>query len=304
MIKGKNISFPVILDGGLSNVLESMGFDLDHKLWSARLIKSNPEAIIKAHLSYLEAGATCITSSGYQASIQGYMDLGENREDAIQLLLDSVSLAVKAKKQFLNSTGLKRKIYIAASLGPYGAYLANGAEYTGEYAVSAERLIKFHMERFHILEASEADFLACETIPSMMEVEVLSELLLSSAKPSWVSFSCKDETHLNDGHKIQDAAKILSDHPTVFAIGVNCTAPKYINKIIETLKAEAPDKRIIVYPNSGEVYHAKSRSWIGVSDPALFQKMAEEWLENGADIIGGCCRIGPDHILKIKDLKQ
>ena len=303
MIKGKNISFPVILDGGLSNVLESMGCDLDHKLWSARLIKSNPEAIIKAHVSYLEAGATCITTSGYQASVQGFMDMGATREQARQLLLDAVSLAVTARKQFLNSTGLKRSIYIAASLGPYGAYLANGAEYTGDYKVSAPQLITFHKERLDILETSKADFLAFETIPSLLEVEVLSELLGNSAKPSWVSFSCKDGAHLNDGHKIHDAVKILADHSTVFAIGVNCTAPKYINQIIEVLKNEAPDKRIVVYPNSGEVYHAKSRSWIGVADPVLFGKMAEEWLANGADIIGGCCRIGPDHILKIKDLK-
>lgn len=303
MIKGKNISFPVILDGGLSNVLESMGCDLDHKLWSARLIKSNPEAIIKAHLCYLEAGATCITTSGYQASVQGFMDMGATREQARQLMLDAVSLAVTARKQFLNSTGLKRSIYIAASLGPYGAYLANGAEYTGDYKVSAAQLIKFHKERLDILETSKADFLAFETIPSLMEVEVLSELLRNSAKPSWVSFSCKDGAHLNDGHKIHDAVKILADHSTVFAIGVNCTAPKYINQIIEVLKNEAPDKKIVVYPNSGEVYHAKSRSWIGVADPVLFGEMAEEWLANGADIIGGCCRIGPDHILKIKDLK-
>ena len=303
MIKEKNISFPVILDGGLSNVLESMGCDLDHKLWSARLIKSNPEAIIKAHVSYLEAGATCITTSGYQASVQGFMDMGATREQARQLLLDAVSLAITARKQFLNSTGLKRSIYIAASLGPYGAYLANGAEYTGDYKVSAPQLITFHKERLDILETSKADFLAFETIPSLLEVEVLSELLRNSAKPSWVSFSCKDGAHLNDGHKIHDAVKILADHSTVFAIGVNCTAPKYINQIIEVLKNEAPDKRIVVYPNSGEVYHAKSRSWIGVADPVLFGKMAEEWLTKGADIIGGCCRIGPDHILKIKDLK-
>lgn len=303
MIQGQNINFPVILDGGLSNVLESMGCDLDHKLWSARLIKSNPEAVIKAHLTYLNAGATCITTSGYQASVQGFMDLGETREQAKQLLLDSVSLAVKARKQFLNSTGLKRSIYIAASQGPYGAYLANGAEYTGDYKVSAAQLIRFHKERLDILDNSKADFLAFETIPSLMEVQVLSELLLGSVKPTWVSFACKDGSHLNDGHEIHDAAKILADHPTVFAIGVNCTAPKYINKIIEVLKMAAPDKRIIVYPNSGEVYHAKSRSWIGVADPLLFRKMAEEWLANGADIIGGCCRIGPEHILKIKDLK-
>lgn len=303
MVRLEHIKYPLILDGGLSNVLEEQGCDLNHKLWSAKIIINDPEAIIKSHMRYLEAGANCITSSGYQATVEGFMELGLNIEEAESLMLRSVELAGEARLKFLKQHKSNRQIYIAASMGPYGAYLADGSEYRGKYAISESDLKKFHLNRIKLLETSNADFLAFETIPSLVETEILSKILIKSSKPSWVSFSCKDSLHLNDGETIASAAKLLTHHPTVFAIGVNCTAPQYISKIIQVLKTSAPDKKIIVYPNSGEVYDVDSKSWFGISDPVLFQKMAIEWLKAGADILGGCCRIGPEHIRKIKLLK-
>jgi homocysteine S-methyltransferase len=299
MVNPKKLKYPIILDGGLSNVLEAQGCDLNHKLWSAKMIINNPEAIVKTHLSYLEAGAACITTSSYQATVAGFMDLGATKSEAEKLLLLSVALAEEARSTFLNQNKNNDPIYIAASIGPYGAFLADGSEYKGKYSLSEEALESFHLKRIKVLETSNADFLAFETIPSLVEIKILSKILMKSTKSSWVSFSCKDAHHLNDGEKISDAAKLLAHHPTVFAIGVNCTAPQYISEIIQTLKTSAPDKRIIVYPNSGEVYDVNTKSWSGISDPDVFQKMAIEWLESGADILGGCCRIGPDHIRKI-----
>lgn len=294
--------YPIILDGGLSNILEGMGCNLEHPLWTALLIETNPELIIKAHLAYLEAGATCITSSGYQASIEGYMQLGQNKRNAKRFILKSLELALKARQIFLEKAINEPIIYVAASMGPYGAFLADGSEYTGKYNARDEHLIQFHKSRIDLLESSSADFFAFETIPSLQELKVLVNLLKVSSKPSWISFSCKNETYLNDGHKISEAASLIADHPTIFAVGVNCTAPKFISDIIGTLKKYAPDKRIIVYPNSGEVYDAKTKSWYGVSDPEVFEKMALEWNEKGADIIGGCCRIGPEHISRIRNV--
>ena len=302
MIKLKSIKYPLILDGGMSNVLEDQGCDLNHKLWSAKIIKTHPQAIVNCHLSYLEAGANCITTAGYQATVKGFMELGYGLTAAKQLVLRSVELAEKARSEFLTNSIVKDSIYIAASMGPYGAYLADGSEYRGAYTISEKELASFHLEQIKILDASNADFLAFETIPSLVEIKALSGLLIDTVKPAWVSFSCKDDLYLNDGEKISEAAKILANHPSVFAIGVNCTAPKHITSIIQTLKNSAPDKRVIVYPNSGEVYLADSKSWQGISDPNLFQIMAKEWFESGADILGGCCRIGPDHIRKIKAL--
>ncbi len=292
----------MILDGGLSNVLEGMGCNLEHPLWTALLVQTNPELIIKAHLAYLEAGATCITSSGYQASVDAYMQIGESKLNAEQYILKSLRLALTARQIHQEKHNNVHNISVAASMGPYGAFLADGSEYTGDYNIKDHDLHLFHKSRIDLLRESSADYFAFETIPSLQEVMVLSKLLKETSKPSWISFSCKDELHLNDGHKISEAVTLIADHPNVFAVGVNCTAPKYITKIIKTLKKYAPDKRIIVYPNSGEVYHVKSKSWYGVSDPEGFEKMALEWNESGADIIGGCCRIGPEHISRLRNL--
>lgn len=296
------ISYPMILDGGLSNVLEKFGCDLHHDLWTAKLIQSNPELIIKAHTAYLEAGALCITSSGYQATLEGFLQLGISKTQAQKLLMRSVDLAIRARDLFVSKNKIAHPIYVAASMGPYGAFLADGSEYRGNYNVTDEQLSLFHASRIDLLQSSSADFFAFETIPSFREVKVLSALLKATSKPSWISFSCKNEIYLNDGNKISDAAKLIANHPAVFAIGANCTAPKYISNIIQTLKVAAPNKKIIVYPNSGEVYHSESKSWFGMSDPAAFEKMAREWHKIGADIIGGCCRIGPEYIDKIRSL--
>lgn len=297
------IKYPLILDGGLSNVLEEFGCDLNHRLWSARLLIDEPELILRAHLTYLEAGANLISSAGYQASLEGFIKTGLSPLEAERLILRSVELAEEARDIYLRNNNTEKKIYIAASMGPYGAILADGSEYRGHYAISEKALKDFHAKRIELLATSNADFFGFETIPSMPEVKVLSELLSRFTKPSWISFSCKDELHLNDGNKISEAAKLLANNTSVFAIGVNCTSPKYISGIIEVLKQSVPEKKIIVYPNSGEVYHVQSKSWLGVSDPFSFEKMAQEWREKGADIIGGCCRIGPEHIQRIRDLK-
>lgn len=293
------IHFPLIIDGGLSNVLEAQGFDLTHKLWSAKLLDSNPDAIIKAHLSYLEAGAQCIITASYQASIQGFLDAGYDRKTAKKLLLKTVSLAEKAVEQYEQTTKSDFKPFIAASIGPYGAYLADGSEYRGAYRVSDEVLKSFHIERIKLLDKTNADFFACETIPSFQEAKILATILKKTDKSAWVSFSCKDGSHINDGTKMADCASLFQDHPNVFAIGVNCTEPKYIASLIKVIKTKSPSKRIVIYPNAGMEYDAISKTWSGTSSPDSFVKMTKEWAELGADIIGGCCQIGPAHIKQV-----
>lgn len=297
-------NYPLLLDGGLSNVLEAQGCNLNHKLWTASLLEKNPDAIIQAHFEYIKSGAQCITSSSYQASIPGLIGIGYNRDAAKTLIIKSIQLVEIAIKRAMDSGIVSAKPLIAASVGPYGAYLADGSEYRGNYGVSVETLRAFHIERIEILDRSNADFIACETIPDFQEAKVLSDILMQADKPSWISFSCRDEQHLNDGSKIKNCVSLFRNHSKVFAIGVNCTHPKYISEIITNLKANAGDKKIIVYPNSGEAYNAKSKSWLGLSEPKLFVEMAKEWSMLGADIIGGCCRIGPEHIRRIRKFSK
>ena len=287
---------PTIIDGGLSNVLEGQGCDLNHPLWTARLLTEEPEAIVQAHLRYLQAGAQCIITSSYQASMAGFVELGYEQAFAKKLLRRTVELATTAIDRFLAEAEPAERPLIAASIGPYGAYLADGSEYRGNYGVSRETLYAFHRERMQLLDATRADLFACETIPSVLEAEVLADLLRQTRTPAWISFSCRDEQHLNDGTLIAEAAAPLADHPNVLAIGVNCTPPRYISGLICTLKPVVGAKKIVVYPNSGETYHAASKTWRGISDPVAFVAMAQEWRGLGADIIGGCCRIGPAHI--------
>ena len=291
-----NINYPLLLDGGLSNELERQGCDLNQKLWSAKLLESNPEAIILAHLAYLESGAQCIITSSYQATFPGFMAIGYDQPSTGALILKSVQLAKEARSRFMSSHPHTLKPLIAASVGPYGAYLADGSEYRGDYGISDQELMDFHEQRISLLDNSTADILACETIPSFQEARVLSAILKTKNKSAWISFSCKDGKHISDGTPIEKCASLFAHHPTVFAIGVNCTSPEFISELIKSIKTKSGDKKIVVYPNSGAVYHADSKTWSGLSDSSVCELMVKEWMDLGADMIGGCCGVGPEQI--------
>lgn len=292
---------PIILDGGLATELEAQGHDLGSDLWSAELLRHKPQAIINAHRAYFDAGANCTISASYQASKAGFMARGLSAGEAKALILKSVELAITAREEFLAANpDIEIGPFVAASIGPYGACLADGSEYTGNYNIDDASLIEFHQERLHWLDNSGADVLACETIPSLQEAKVLHALLELSKTPSWIAFSCKDGKHLNDGTPIKDCATLFAGHSRVKAIGVNCTSPVYINALITEIKQITPRQNIVVYPNSGEVYDASNNSWHGTATPIECGHAARTWLEHGANIIGGCCRMGPAHIKEIK----
>lgn len=260
------------------------------------MLESNPEAIILAHLAYLESGARCIITSSYQATLPGFMAIGNDEHSARGLILKSVLLAEEARSRFLSVKPQESKPVIAASIGPYGAYLADGSEYRGDYKISDQELIEFHTPRINLLDDSSADILVCETIPCFQEARVLSEILENAKKPAWISFSCKDGKHISDGTPIATCAAYFEHHPVVFAIGVNCTSPEFISELIRSIKKKSGNKKIVVYPNSGAVYHAESKTWSGLTDLSSCESMVKEWMESGADIIGGCCGIGPQQI--------
>jgi homocysteine S-methyltransferase len=299
-VKMDNLRYPLLIDGGLSNVLEEMGCDLNHPLWTAKLITENPEAIVQTHLNYILAGADCIATASYQASIPGLIKLGYSDIESKKIILKSVDLAYEAIKLAKENHQLVQVPIVAASIGPYGAYLADGSEYRGNYEIIDCELFQFHKDRIHLLAETEADLLAIETIPSLREAKILSEILQEVNTPSWVSFSCKDGEHLNEGASIEEAISIFTNHPSVFAVGVNCTHPKYISSLIKRIKSCNSGKRIVVYPNSGEVYHVPTKSWLGLSEPLHFTALALDWIKLGTDLIGGCCRIGPRHIHELR----
>jgi homocysteine S-methyltransferase len=298
----------VVLDGGLATELERQGHDLNHELWSARLLLTDPAAIYKAHKTYLEAGAFCITTASYQASIPGLAAAGIPETQARKVLMDSVSIAQQAVADFVGRPWRPAEIdrpIVAASIGPYGAFLADGSEYRGNYGISLDELRSFHAGRLDAICLAQPDLLACETIPCAQEAEVLRDLLVESADArAWVSFSCADGERICDGTPVQECAALFENCQQVFAIGLNCTAPQFARSIIEKIRVAAPTKRLVVYPNSGQVYNAHGRIWTGRSSAADFGVLAREWLNAGASLIGGCCQTGPEHIRAIRQAIQ
>lgn len=288
---------PVLIDGGLATQCEAMGCDIDNELWSAVLLQSNPRALVDAHRAFLDAGAEIIATASYQASRNGFMASGLSADAADGLIVSSVKLAEQAREEFLrNNPDTEYAPLIAASIGPYGAALHDASEYTGQYGVTAEELREFHRGRLELLDRSEPDLLACETIPSFEEAQVLAELLGKATNPAWISFSCRDKEHISDGTPIADVASLFARHPRVLAIGVNCLPPELILPIIATLKSAVADKAIVVYPNSGETYNVENNSWSGTVTELQCARSAQAWIEAGAKIVGGCCRIGPTQI--------
>lgn len=291
----------LLLDGGLATELEAQGHGLGTTLWSAALLRSNPQAISLAHRAYLEAGAECIISASYQASRQGFMALGLGAADADRLIASSITVAIAARDIFVHAR--PRRDFaplVAASVGPYGATLHDGSEYRGGYGIARQALHSFHESRLRLLDSCGADLLACETIPDRVEAQVLAELLQATATPAWISFSCRDGRHISDGTPIREIAAIFRDHPRVPAIGVNCTSPQFISSLIAEIRHAAPDKAVVVYPNSGERYQAADNSWHGTVSPLDCAAAACEWQAAGARLIGGCCRMGPAHIAAMR----
>jgi homocysteine S-methyltransferase len=292
----------LVLDGGLATELEARGFDLSHPLWSARVLLEAPQAIAAVHRDYLEAGADCIVSASYQATVDGFVREGLSRTAATDLLLLSVRLATETRDAFwadaANRRGRRRPL-VAASIGPYGAALANGAEYTGAYDLAEDGLRVFHRDRFRLLAGAGADLLACETLPSAMEARVLASLLAESGPAvAWFSFSCRDGSRISDGTPLVDCARFLDPFPQVLAIGLNCTPPAFAASLVASVAA-ATDKPVVAYPNSGEDYDPTSKTWAGgaASDWA---RLGGEWRAAGARLVGGCCRTGPGHVRALR----
>jgi len=292
----------LILDGALATELEQRGCDLRDPLWSAKVLLEKPELIYQVHLEYFQAGADCVITASYQATVEGFMRRGLAHEAALELIQRSVQLAIEARDAFwrdeANQVGRPRPL-VAASVGPYGAFLANGSEYRGDYGLSETALMDFHRPRLAALLEAGPDLLACETLPCFTEAKALAQLLAEFPKAqAWISFSARDGMHLHHGERLADCAAWLDAVPQVVAIGVNCTAPQYIPMLIETIRA-VTGKPIVVYPNSGETYDFNSGAWRGSATAAQFADEARHWYADGARLIGGCCRTTPEHIRKI-----
>ncbi|MEU6347847.1 homocysteine S-methyltransferase [Streptomyces sp. NPDC047072] len=281
----------VVLDGGMSNQLESAGHDLSDELWSARLLAEQPEAITEAHLAYYEAGADVAITASYQATFEGFEKRGVSRERAAELISLSVELARDAARR-AQAGGVRRPLYVAASVGPYGAMLADGSEYRGRYGLSVDELEAFHRPRLEVLAAAGPDVLALETVPDADEARALLRAVRGLGVPAWLSYSVAGD-RTRAGQQLEEAFALAAEVEEVVAVGVNCCVPEDVTGAIE-IAARVTGKPVVVYPNSGESWNAGARRWEGRS--SFTSEEVTGWRTAGARLIGGCCRVGPGAI--------
>ena len=296
----------IILDGALGTELESRGYDVSGKLWSAQYLLDKPQIIQDVHESYVRVGSDIITTSSYQASILAFVEAGLTPEKAYDLLKETVYLAQKAIKnvwQALSQEEQKQRPYplVAGSVGPYAAYLADGSEYTGDYQLSEEEFRDFHRPRIQALLEAGSDLLAIETIPNGAEAAALLRLLAEEfpQAEAYLSFVAQSENAISDGTKIEELGNLAQESPQALAVGFNCTAPHLIAPLLDRL-GQVCNKPFLTYPNSGETYNGLTKTWH--DDPEQERSLLENsklWQEQGVRLFGGCCRTRPEDIAQL-----
>jgi S-methylmethionine-dependent homocysteine/selenocysteine methylase len=284
----------VVLDGGLSNQLEAQGHDLSDELWSARLLRDDPEAIVRAHLAYFRAGASVAITASYQATREGFARYGIDAAETAVLLRRSVALAREAADRARATEG-DRPLWVAASVGPYGAMLADGSEYRGRYGVGVRELERFHRWRMEVLADAGPDVMAIETIPDTDEAEALVAVVADLGTPAWLTYSAAGAA-TRAGQPLADAFALVRGVDAIVGTGVNCCRPEDADAAVAEA-ARISGKPVVAYPNSGESWDAVARRWDGESTFAA-DRIAQ-WRADGARLIGGCCRVGPDQIAQI-----
>jgi len=290
----------LLIDGALATELERRGYDLNSNLWSADVLIKNPKLIYEVHLEYFLAGADIAITSSYQATLPGLEKAGLSPSEATEIIQRSVGLAQQARIE-ANALQPDRKLIVAGSVGPYGAYLADGSEYRGDYDLSREEFVAFHRSRMEALISGGVDLLAVETIPSFQETLALKSLLEEYPHvPAWLSFTLRDGWHISDGTSLEEVVGALNANDQIVALGVNCLPPGLATEALQNL-ARLTKKPLVVYPNSGEVYDASSKTWSYEGNQMTkIAELAPQWYELGARLIGGCCRTTPEDIQNIR----
>ncbi|KAB7775694.1 MULTISPECIES: homocysteine S-methyltransferase [Xanthomonas] len=290
----------LVLDGALATELERRGCDLRDPLWSAKILLEQPDLIRQVHRDYFAAGAQCAITASYQATPQGFAARGIDLAHSQRLIARSVELAQQARQAHLARHPQAGPLLVAGSVGPYGAYLADGSEYRGDYALTPARMRDFHRPRIAALVAAGVELLACETQPSLAEMAALLQVLEEFPEGvAWFACTLRDAAHLSDGTPLHEVVALLDGHPQVVALGVNCVAPSLATAALRHL-ATLTRLPLVVYPNAGERYDAERKCWQADSADAgsLVDHLAA-WRAAGARLIGGCCRTTPQDIAQL-----
>lgn len=286
---------PFLIDGAMSTALEQLGADTNNSLWTASVLANQPALVKKVHQEYFKAGARLAITDTYQANVPAFIKNGYSKQEAHSLIKQAVTLAKEARDEYQQETGIYN--YVAGALGPYGAYLANGSEYTGDYYLSTIEYQQFHRPRLTDILTVGVDVIAIETQPRLDEVLAELDLVKELAPDTlcYVSFSLKDSTYLPDGTPLAVAARTVAKYPNVFAVGVNCIPLEEVTAAIETIH-QVTDKPVIAYPNSSATYNPATKTWSYPRGRRDLVDYLPQWLAAGLTIIGGCCTTTPQDI--------
>ncbi|MGN1272856.1 MAG: homocysteine S-methyltransferase [Lactobacillus sp.] len=290
----------IVLDGAMSDELEKQGVDTNNQLWTGIALVNQLQKVYQAHTDYFNAGAELVITDTYQANVQAYEKQGYSRKEAEKFIRDAVKIAKKARDDYENKTG--KHNYVAATIGSYGAYLADGSEYTGNYELSNEEYLDFHLPRLQLVLDENPDLIALETQSKLSEPTAVLDWLQENDPeiPVYVSFTLKDSKHISDGTPIKKAVQKLEDYSQVFAVGINCVNPDLVNDSLAEFH-KFTDKLLVVYPNLGATYDPEVKQWVEFKKKFDFEELTKEWYERGARLIGGCCTTGPNEIHEIRE---
>ncbi|MQS90298.1 homocysteine S-methyltransferase [Companilactobacillus mishanensis] len=296
----------LVVDGAMATELEKLGIDTNNDLWSATALIEKPEAVTAVHKSYFQACADVAITNTYQANIKEFEKNGFSEKESAGLIIKAVEVAKQARTEYFSSlsdselSSRAKFPLIAGSVGPYGAYLADGSEYRGDYQLTKKEFQDFHRSRMQLLDKAGVDLFAMETQPNFEEAKALASLLKNEfpKQSAWMCFSIKDSQTLCDGTSLKDAVKYFNIYQQISAIGVNCTTLENIEDTVKNIRA-VTDKPIVVYPNNGDIYDPKTKTWQTNPQADTFSDLVPKWLAAGANLIGGCCRTTPSDIAEI-----
>ena len=283
-----------LLDGSMSFPLEQLGYNLKNKLWTGMALISDPDIIKNIHKDYINAGADYISTSTYQVSYDRLQNMGYQSSEIKKVFQRSVDIVKEAIKESRS----KKEIKIVGSFGPFASYDPNASEYVGKYNSTDDEIKNFHLNNINIIEETDLDIILYETIPCLREIKILSKVLSQTNKEIWISITCNENIEFRDGSSFKEACKIISQIEQISTLGINCFSPLLVEKALKKLKKYS-NKKILVYPNSGEKYNPKDKYWSGKNE--FNNLMIKNWLSLSPDIIGGCCRVGYNNIKKMRE---
>ena len=279
----------LVIDGGLSTALEQRGHRVTGALWTGELLLSDPAAVVEAHRDFVDAGADVIITGSYQLSFEGGRTVGWADDDTERALVNSTTAARLAAAE---------GTLVAASIGPYGAFLADGSEFRGDYGVPAAALRDFHARRLDVLLATDPDLLAIETQPDIDEIAIILGLVheRDANIPFWVTSTVTEPGRIAGGAPWADVVSLVAAADSAIGVGINCS---HVAVVADTLTSVDSPIPYVVYPNHGLDWDASTDSWAGAPQE-ITDRHLDEWKNAGARLIGGCCGFGASAIAGLR----